>query len=90
LIHLPSLRKTRDCELMVAFVSFISSLYLPETTDLSRKMCARGVMMVIIEGGREASAPYRHDYTLCDRLSALPYRLNDGCIVPAATEKGGH
>jgi hypothetical protein len=39
------------------------------------------------------SAFYRRGprlYTLCDRLSALPYRLSDGCIVPAATEKGGH
>ena len=42
-----------------------------------------------LRGGRVASAFYRRGYTLCDRLSALPYWLSDGCIVSAATEKGG-
>ncbi len=39
--------------------------------------------------GRVASAFYRRGYTLCDRLSALPYWLSDSCIVSAATENGG-
>jgi hypothetical protein len=39
--------------------------------------------------GRVASAFYRRGYTLFYRLSALPYWLSDGCIVSAATEKGG-
>jgi hypothetical protein len=40
---------------------------------------------------RVVSVFYSHDYTLCDRLPALPsrYRLIDCCIVPVATEKGG-
>jgi hypothetical protein len=36
-----------------------------------------------------SSVIYRHNYTLWDHLSALPYRLSYCCIVPAATEKGG-
>ena len=41
-----------------------------------------------LRGGRVVSVFYRHDYTLCNRLSALPYRLSDGCIVPAAQSNG--
>jgi hypothetical protein len=60
-------------------------------------------MTVISDGGGRKwliSAFYDRrgsDYTPCDRLSALPYRLSDGCIrvvsssiiESAATEKGG-
>jgi hypothetical protein len=42
-----------------------------------------------LRGGSVASAFYRRGYTLCDRLSALPYWLSDGCIVSATTLKGG-
>jgi hypothetical protein len=47
-------------------------------------------MTVISEGQSSFSCDvvYRYDHTLCDRhrcLSALPFRLSDGCIVPAAT-----
>ena len=31
---------------------------------------------------------YRHGYTLCDRLSVLPYRLSDGYIAPTVHSNG--
>jgi hypothetical protein len=39
--------------------------------------------------GRVASALYHRSCTLCDRLSAPPYRLSDGCIVPAGGSGNG-
>jgi hypothetical protein len=36
-----------------------------------------------------ASVFYRHDYSLRDRLLALPHRFSKDCIVPAAMEKEG-
>ena len=41
-----------------------------------------------LRGERVASVFYRHDCTLCDRLSALPYRLSDGCIATKVHSNG--